>query len=188
MTTSTSSAPVYSAATVAELLGLRYTAQELAVFGPPPQPIEGFITFFDPRLSWRQLEYALVGTFATWVFEDWKEIQPYLQPNRASKPGYRQLRLAAVRHSMGKSFPEQQGLLLPREEVPTALTVMTGKSIYFLATGKRLSPSWVRCQDVCAEGNRICVGNFEEDGVGVIHTFDDESVGHLLGLASCLTL
>ncbi len=50
-------APVYDARRVAKLLGIHYTAKELAAFGPPPQPLDGFLTSFDSGCSLLHLRY-----------------------------------------------------------------------------------------------------------------------------------
>jgi hypothetical protein len=57
MSQTNASAPVYDAATIATLLGISYTPEQLAAFGAPPPPLEGFLTFFDP--GWSILNCAM---------------------------------------------------------------------------------------------------------------------------------
>ena len=93
------------------------------------------------------------------------------------------LRMEPVPESFLKSWQEQQTLLLPDEEVPSAATVTFATMLHFKVTGVRLfKSSYVRTSDVDADGFRVFVGLFVDDGFDVYSVWDDRRA--VLGLAS----
>jgi hypothetical protein len=158
--TATANAPVYDAATVAKFLRIDSTAEQLAAFGPPPEPFPGYVTFFDPGWSIRSLRAADYGErlfvyplSLYYAFEFARKVE---------RPRYRQLRMEAVPGSFGKTFFEQQKLLPQDEEIPLPRVVVMGMVVHFLASRQRLFPSyWVRCHVVASRGDRVHLGRFE---------------------------
>ena len=92
--------------------------------------------------------------------------------------------MEAVKDSFGKTFAEQQALLLADEEVPMARTVVMGMVVHYLATGQRLYPNcWVRCRDTATSVYRVGVGGFHSGGFGVGGYWDGDRPDYL-GLAA----
>ena len=161
------SAPVYDAARVAALLGIEYSAKQFAAFGPPPDPLEGFITFFDPGWSILRLREAVAGKGSTIFFpQSWYDTEPFAQLE--DKARYRQVLSEPLSASFRKTFAEQQTLLANDEEVPLARVVGVGVVAHFLATGRRLfADCYVRTGDRFSDGYRVLVGYFDRDGLDV---------------------
>ena len=175
-------APVHDAPTVASLLGITYTANELAALGPPPEPLEGFVTFFDPGLSILRIRDAVKGKGRVFWAQDWYDRELFAAA--VDIPRYRQVRAGPVPNSFRKTFDEQTALLPEGEEVPSARAVVTALVIHFLATGERLLPNvYVRSADQTARGDRVCVGSFDSDGLYVGVDWDGGRIDYL-GLAS----
>jgi hypothetical protein len=181
MTEATSqTAPVYDANAVAHLINVRFGNAELANFGNLPLAINGFITFFDPGLSIVELRARVDSKL--FYPQDWYNSEPFAKLE--GPPCYRQVRMQAVKNSFGKTFVEQQALVAPDEEIPTARVVLMGMAIHFLATVDRHFPAdYVRCVDWDSDGGRVGVGGFGSGGFFVGSGLDDDRNG-LLGLAS----
>ena len=159
-------APVYDAQTVGSLLGITYTEDELAGFGPPPDPLPGFVTLFDPGWSVIRLRKAVSAQGQVFFPQDWYDREPFAALEAA--PRYRQVRATPVPDSLRKTFDEQLTLLPGGEEVPPARVVVAALVTHFLATGERLLPDvWVRCADKTSRGSRVVVGIFDSVGLGV---------------------
>jgi hypothetical protein len=174
---------VYDAAAVATLLGIiQYTAEELAAFGPPPKPVEGFVTFFDPGWSILRLREAVAGKGKIFWSEGWYNKQTFAQLEEP--PRYLQVRMEAVPGSFFQTFAAQQKLLGTDEEVPLARVVVAALIVHFLGTGVRLLPTcWVRCADEHSGGSRVNVGNFDVAGLVVNGSWDDGRSA-LIGVAA----
>ena len=157
-------APVYDPRAVALLLGrILYTDDELATFGPPPKPLPGFLTFYDPGWSILKVREA-VRRKAIFYDQDWYDRHAFAL--KAGLPRYRQLRMEAPKNSFVKSFVEQTALLSPDEEVPTARTIVMGMALHFLATGTFLFPDvYIRTADQTSDGRRVFVGNVPRVGL-----------------------
>src|SRR3569833_1683662 len=92
-------APVYDRATVAQLMGdaslgqITRLAASLMFIEPPPEALDGYVTFYDPGLS-----IDVLATFAG-AKPVFSEQRWYTKENKARSedpPGYRQLRMEAV--------------------------------------------------------------------------------------------
>ena len=174
--------PAYDAGHVSKLLGIGYTAEELASFGTPPRSLPDRVTFFDPGWSIVRLREAVTGKGQIFYAQSWYNTQDFA--TLEDQPRYRQLRMEAVKDSFSKIFADQQKLLLPDEEVPLARVVVMGMVIHFLSTGERLFPtSYVRCQDQGSDGSRVYVGRFAGAGLRVGGPWDDDPYSDI-GLAS----
>jgi len=176
-------APVYDARAVKEVLRTEHTEDQLAAFGRPPDALPGFITFFDPGLSIVDLR-AGVEILSHHIFypQTWYDTESFAK--RKESPRYRQLQMGVVKYSFGKPFAEQQTLVPPGMEIPTARVVLTAMAIHFLATGERLfSDCYVRSVDQNSDGGRVVVGVFASDGFDVSGYWDDDR-GSDIGLAS----
>lgn len=94
------------------------------------------------------------------------------------------LRMEPVPKSFGKTWKEQQTLLGPDEEVPSAAVVAFATMLHFRMTGQRLFKScYVRTSDVGSDGYRVDVGYFDAGGLYVYRDWDAYRYDSL-GLAS----
>jgi hypothetical protein len=177
-------APFHAAATVARLLGITYTETDFADFPNQPPSIDGYVTFWDPGWSILRLRAAIArGGSKAFSHQTWYDIEAVFA-RLEEAPRYRQLRMEAVPESFGKTFPEQQALVPPGEEIPTARVVLMGMVIHFLASRKHLFPhSYVRCIDQTADSDRVGVGDFDSRGF-LVGRYSDDSHYAYLGLAS----
>ena len=91
--------PLYDAKTVASLLGIQYSEQELTGFGPSPDALPGYITFFDPGLSLLHLRETVCGKGIIFYPQDWYENQP--SRRRRTSPATDRF---ALRRSKGPSI------------------------------------------------------------------------------------
>ena len=164
-------APVYDASTVARLLGITYTEDQLNTFGPPPDPLDGFVTFFDPGWNILKLRTACEGKGRIFYPQSWYEPEPFAQTE--DFPRYREVRGKPVLDSTRKAYAEQLKLLPEGEEVPPARVVLAALVTHFLATGERLLPDiCVRCADQTSRSARVNVGYFGRGGLLVDHYWD----------------
>jgi hypothetical protein len=160
--------PVYCTTKVVELL------YDVDLFSAPriadaPPARDGFVTFFDPGWSILRLRERVVGK-GIFYPQTWYDNEPFAKYE--DQPRYRQLQMEAVKNSLSKTFAEQQALIPPVAEIPTARVVLTAMVIHFLATGERLfSDYWVRCVDQTSDGPLVFVGEFDPDGVRVNYWF-----------------
>src|SRR5207244_1322915 len=79
-------APVYDAKRVADLLGMQYTEEQIKSFGPPPAPVEGYVTFFDPGLSILDIRSKVADKGHIFCVQTWYETQEFA--NREDRPRY----------------------------------------------------------------------------------------------------
>ncbi len=158
-------APIYNAETVSRLLEIPYDEEELAKLSNPP-PVPGYVTYFDPGWSILILRDAVSDKGSIVCPQNWYEDEPFADFEEELQ--YRQLRMAAVEDSFGKTFAEQQALVPPGLEIPTARVVLMAMAIRLLASGERLYPScWVRCVDQTSYSSLVIVGGFDRGGVCV---------------------
>ncbi len=168
-------APVYDAAAVATLLAVEFTPEQLAGFGPPPEPVPGFVTFLDPGWSIVALRAAVEGKGRVFYPQVWYNAQPFAQAE--DSPRYRQVRMEPLPDSTRKTFDEQVALTPADEEVLTARAVVAALVIHFLGTGERLLLGfWVRCADKTSAGSRVDVGHFDSLGLYVLVGWDGHRV------------
>lgn len=87
--------------------------------------------------------------------------------------GWRLVRKVPVDDLVNKTWSEQQALLPKEEEIPKAQVMVYTIIGHFLATGERLFENiYLRCLDLESVGNRICVGNFNAEGLYVDRYWD----------------
>lgn len=196
-------APVYDARTVAKLLHLPYTEEELAVFGPPPAPRLGFITFFDPGWSvWKFSDFPAHTRFEgkdapRWWLDFLSTFGHSEVQGRTEAPRYRQIRMGPVPGSFGKKWEEQCALLSPQEEVPHVRQVLAALLIHRSMTGELLflRGYWVQCADVLHYSDttvvsRVNIGEpgWHRDSVWIGYNDPPNEVGANIGLASAWKL
>jgi len=177
-------APVYDVRTVEKLLNFQYSVAEFDSIGKPPDALPGFVTFFDPGWSIAQLRKEVADRATIFYPQDWYNNLSFAKLEEPSR--YRQLQMDAVKDSFGRNFAEQQSLLSPDDEIPTARVVVMGMVIHFLATGERLFPNCcVRCADETSSDYRyrVLVGYFDRGGLDV-HSCWDDGRDSGVGLAS----
>jgi hypothetical protein len=180
----TTSAPVYDAATVNRLLGLCCNDGEITAYGPPPTPLPGFVTFFDPGCGIITLRALLCGR-VTFDLDFINDGEPFTAAREDA--AYRQMRMEPLPGSIGKEFGIQMALQPRDETVPSARAIVTAMVVHFLATGERLFPDyWVRSSDMTRCGNRVIVGH----NCSVIDMDDAGDLAEIyyLGLASARQL
>ena len=174
--------PVYAAWQINALFCLGYTDEQIIAFGPPPDALPGFLTFFDPGWDLLRLRKFCARKGRIFYSQDWYDSERFA--TTTDEPQYRQLRLEAVDGSFNKNFDEQRRLLPETEEIPLARVVVMGMVIHFLLSGQRLFETYyVRCLDKDSDGNRVYVGRFDAGGLDVYYYWDDRRGGGL-GLAS----
>ena len=142
----------------------------------------GVYRFFDPGISLVTLrDLSLVRQKKLVYRQDWYE--SYDWAKRVDAPQERTLRIP-VEGSFSKTFPDQEKLLFPEEEVPSTRSVATFLVINALATGKCLLPDcYVCCIDKDSDGRRVVVGSFGADGLSVCRCWDG-GCGPNVGLAA----
>ena len=113
----------------------------------------------------------------------WYVNQPFAE-DEPVRPSWHLLRMEPVPGSLGKSWDEQQKLLLPDEEVPSAALVAFATILHFEVMKQRLfERHYVRTSDVASGGRRVFVGVFDADGFLVGGDWDARRYG-LLGVSS----
>lgn len=159
--------PVHDARKVNELFSLGYTEEQLTAFGPPPDAISGYLTFFDPGWEILRLREYCKDKGRIFYGQNWYERQVFAK--KQEEPRYRQIRIEAVEESFNKIFDKQVALLPDTEEVPLARQVLMGMVTHFLFTGVRLFEKYyVRCLDkVDYDGCPVYVGGFAGEGLRV---------------------
>lgn len=173
---------VHDARQVNELFSLGYTEEQLTAFGPPPDSLPGFLTFFDPGWDILRLRTHCKDKGRIFYSQDWYDGQEFAK--KQEEPRYRQIRMEAVAGSFNKTFDTQKALLPDTEEIPLVRQVVMGMVVHFLRTEQRMFPTYyVRCLDKVSDGVRVSVGNFDVKGLHVAVSWDDNR-NDLLGLSS----
>lgn len=103
--------------------------------------------------------------------QDWYNKQAFAKDRGDVR--WQLVRKTPVENSTSKNWQEQQALLSDKDETPKAQVMVYTIVGHFLATGERLFEKiYVRCSDVGSDGDRIHVGNFVFDGLGVYSYWD----------------
>lgn len=117
-------------------------------------------------------------------------IDPGLQTdafaNEKGKAQWRLVRKSLFPFSNNKSWHEQYGLLIKKDETSTVQVMVYTILGYFFKTGERIFDSHdVRCSDVDSTGNHVAIGNFRgAGGLSVHRRWDDNRTESSLGVAS----
>src|ERR1041384_6771422 len=98
---SSSDIVVHDAAKVLKLLGER-RKKRTTPLDSPPEPRNGYVTFFDPGWSILRLRDAVEDKGQIFFPQRWYNNQAFARAKE--EPCYRHLRLEAVKDSFGKSF------------------------------------------------------------------------------------
>jgi hypothetical protein len=113
----------------------------------------------------------------------WCNTQAFAKEN--GEAGWALVRKTAVENSTSKTWNEQQALLSKDEETPTARVMAYTIIGHFLATGERLFENiYVRCSDRDSYGDRIVVGYFDRDGLGVNGRWNDADRDRDIGVSA----
>ena len=142
-----------------ELLGLH------GPYEPPPPPVttKGYVTWWDPGISIRDLvrkHRALFylkdhdGAYAKQT-DSWK---------------WRQIRLTPIEPDL--TFAEQAKKLKTGDEPAFARELVTFLVLHFLTAGERLEMDRWRCKDVSESGRRAIVGPFSPLGLDIANVSD----------------
>lgn len=95
--------------------------------------------------------------------------------------GWHLVRKDIVPNTTSKTWQEQQALLGKDDETPTARVLIYTVILTFLATGLKLLPNiYARVSDVASDGDRVYVGDFDDNGLHVRYYWDDyrnDSIG-----------
>ncbi len=149
------------------LLNLGYTEDQCAAFGPPPERLPGFLSFFDPGWSLEQLHKHCQQKKWTLYNTRYQRCKGQKFIKKEEEPGYRQIRMEAIPGSRSKSFHTQKMLLLDTEEIPPARQVIMGMVIHYQLADQWLFPSsYVRCLGN-DESHIVCVGWFSSRGLNL---------------------
>ncbi len=182
--------PVYSLADVERVFGVRFTSEHMTALENIPFSDEvlrecagthllfpGYsLSLLEVREKKADLFYAQSGG---WYAEARETFSRETVPIR-----WHLLRMEPVSESLSKTWDDQTALLLADEEVPSAATVAFATMLHFIMSKQRLfERTCVRVSDVDADGIRVCVGNFDADGLGVSSYWDDGR-SDFLGLSS----
>lgn len=186
-----------------EIMGSNFFGVEEAVrhFGLKPKKAQlttlGKIRFSETILRECQNTHLLVATFPLSILEirtkvdrglfvshegAWYNGEPFAKLR--CPVAWHLLRKTPVPNSTSKTWDEQQALLVENEETPQANVMVYATIGHCLATGERLFPNlYVRCSDMDSRGLRGLLGYFGQDGLDVIHYWDDRRYVDI-GLAS----
>lgn len=204
--------PVYDARQVnALLLPLRYSEGQLAAFGPPPESLPGFITFFDPgwsivrlrqycshedreyqwgpRVFHREEKSGLTGCGFRSPSSDrdwWYEQRDFAKLEEA--PCYRRIRMNAIEGSFGKTLSNQMTLLPPGEEVPLARQLVMGMALHYCLGKQRLFSSYyVNFGDKLEHGS-VGFVHFDAKGIEMnrLATYENDHRSNV-GMASAMS-
>ena len=191
--------PTTSQKRVREIMGRNFFGVEEAIrhFGVNPTRQQAValseIPFSEATLEACKDTHILVAVFPLSILEirgkstlfynqDWYEKEPFARDRGDAE--WRLIRKTPVENSTNKTWQEQQTLLAENEETPTARLVIYTITGHFLATGERLFEKlYVRSSDVASGGDRVRVGRFDSDGLGIGHYWDGDRDARL-GLPS----
>lgn len=138
-----------------------YTEADFARFGEPPDPLEGFFTFFDPGLPLGV--FADAKTTEGKIFPETpglRKDQPYA--TQAERGRYRQLQMVPAQRSIGKAVGTFALYLAADEVFPSPRTIAIAKMIYFLANqgAKLWEKLYIPSDAYDPKENQIIVGGF----------------------------
>ena len=138
-----------------------------------------------PSLSIVELRDALfTGSRDLLLLESWFLKGAAAVAYDKGQPGWHLVRRTPVPDSCGRTWYEQQALLLAEEEVPAVRVLVYAMIVHYFATGERLFQDvHVRCADTLPPVGRALVGHFGSYGVTIHSDLDDYS-NECIGLAS----
>ena len=115
--------------------------------------------------------------------QDWYDAQTFA--NEVGHLEWHLVRKNLVENSTGKTWQQQQELIDTKiEETPNAQVMVYTIIGHFLNTGERLFEKvWVRTSSFDSGVDRVCVGWFDADGLGVNNSWDDSAYDRI-GVAS----
>jgi hypothetical protein len=145
---------------VHELLGLHGPYEP----PPPPVPTKGYLTWWDPGISIRELVRRHRALFYLKDHDD-----AYAKQTDSWK--WRQIRLTPI--EPGLTFAEQAKKLKTGDEPAAARELVTFLVLHFLTTGERLEMDRWRCKDVFPSGRRAIVGPFSPLGLDIANVSDE---------------
>ena len=151
-----------------ELMWLRSNGYML-VAGPPTE-----INLLEVRDLDNQLFYSKTEG---WYAEDKHK---FSREDKVPAGQWLKIRKDEVPNSFNKNLSEQQELVTEEEYVPNAPTVSYAVTAYYKVRGVYLlRGKYVRTSSVDADGHRVFVGDFNEDGLFVNHCWDGSRDGDL---------
>ena len=134
------------------------------------------LSLLDVRAKHAGLFYSKSG--------GWYADKQYTFSRVAMSVRWHLIRMEPVEGSLNKTWAEQQSLLLPDDEVPSAAVVAFATMLHFKTTGVRLfERTYVRTSDMGADGYSVVVGYFDDNGFNVRSYWDGIRYDNL-GLAS----
>jgi hypothetical protein len=131
---------------------------------PPPIPTKGYVTWWDPGISIRELVRKHRALF---YLKDHDEA--YAKQTDSWK--WRQLRLDPIEPNL--TFAEQAKKLKTGDEPAHTRELVTFLLLHFLTTGERLEMDRWRCKDVFTSGRRAIVGPFSHLGLDIGNVSDE---------------
>jgi len=103
--------------------------------------------------------------------DSWRNNQKFATEN--GKTGWKLIRKTPVSDSTSKTWQEQQKLFSKEEEIPTVQSMVYTIISHYLNTGERLfEKTYVRTSSLDSGGNRVVVGGFDSDGLGIYDYWD----------------
>lgn len=141
---------------VHELLGLSGPYEP----PPPPVPTKGYVTWWDPGISIRELVRKQPKLFYQPGWLDGEALAKLTDSWR-----WRQIRLTPIEPDL--SFAEQEKRLKSGDAPAHARELATFLVLHFLTTGERLEMGRWRCRDLFPSGRRAFVGPFSEFGLEI---------------------
>ncbi len=145
---------------VHELLGLHGPYEP----PPPPIPTKGYLTWWDPGISIRELVRKHRALFYLTDHDG-----AYAKQTDSWK--WRQIRLTPIEPNL--AFAEQAKKLKAGDEPASARELVTFLVLHFLTTGERLEIDRWRCKDVFESGRRAIVGPFHPLGLDIGNVSDE---------------
>ncbi|HYH68663.1 MAG TPA: hypothetical protein VD866_28480 [Urbifossiella sp.] len=147
----------------------------------PPPPWPGYLTFWDPGISIRDVQKKHPALFCRTTAE-WVDGQAFAKLTDSWK--WRQLKLIAA--EPGQPFDEQTKKLSKGDELPLSRELVAYLVIHALSAGERPDIPRLRCRDVMPSGRRVCIGPFRDSGLEIANVSDPWSSPGI-GLASIFT-
>jgi hypothetical protein len=151
-------ATFYNARKVNELFPLELTEEQLRALPPAPEPLNGYVTFFDPGWSimkmrdWNPNFFAW-GTTGSYINDEFFTEQ--------DEPRYRQILMMGVPSSSNQNLDEQMRRLREDQEVPTARQFVTANVLRLVSGGTCFSPKTFMRTSSITRGMNVDIGNNE---------------------------
>ena len=126
----------------------------------------------DWATAWKGSDWARTAQVQSeWVLIP--KIDP--DPKKVPKDKHFRSKNIAAQQKVHENYPEYR-------EVKT-VELMTAVLLYDLTNKERLVPAYLRCEEPNASGGRVCVGDFDADGLGVyvgVDDYADDLIGRAL--------